>query len=359
MAGVTGHHHPQDPGRGADHRHDHRHDHDHGHDGRHEQGYGHWHGGGALGRVRELVVGHGHDAADRVDSALEASRAGMRCVGWSFAGLTGTALLQAAVVAVSGSVALLGDTLHNFADGLTAVPLAIAFTVGRRAATRRYTYGFGRAEDLAGLVVVALIALSAVAAGWEAVLRLLHPRQVSALPLVAAAALIGFAGNELVARYRIRVGRRIGSAALVADGLHARTDGFTSLAVLLGAGGVALGVRAADPVIGLLITVAILLVLTDAAREVYRRLMDAVDPALVDRVEQTLRATPEVLGVGEVRLRWIGHQLRAECEITVADAATVVAAHAIAHDAEHRLIHAVPRLTAAFVQPEPPSPAGP
>src|SRR6266496_1449105 len=353
MAGVTGHHHPQDPGRGADHRHDHRHDHDHGHDGRHEQGYGHWHGGGALGRVRELVVGHGHDAADRVDSALEASRAGMRCVGWSFAGLTGTALLQAAVVAVSGSVALLGDTLHNFADGLTAVPLAIAFTVGRRAATRRYTYGFGRAEDLAGLVVVALIALSAVAAGWEAVLRLLHPRQVSALPLVAAAALIGFAGNELVARYRIRVGRRIGSAALVADGLHARIDGFTSLAVLLGAGGVALGVRAADPVVGLLITVAILAVLRQAAREVYRRLMDAVDPALIDQAEYTLRATEGVLDAGQVRMRWIGHQLRAECEVIVDGASSAVAAHKVAVDSEHALIHAITRLTAATVHASP------
>ncbi|SRR6266487_4194075 len=353
MAGVTGHHHPQDPGRGADHRHDHRHDHDHGHDGRHEQGYGHWHGGGALGRVRELVVGHGHDAADRVDSALEASRAGMRCVGWSFAGLTGTALLQAAVVAVSGSVALLGDTLHNFADGLTAVPLAIAFTVGRRAATRRYTYGFGRAEDLAGLVVVALIALSAVAAGWEAVLRLLHPRQVSALPLVAAAALIGFAGNELVARYRIRVGRRIGSAALVADGLHARTDGFTSLAVLLGAGGVALGVRAADPVVGLLITVAIAVVLRDAARQVYRRLMDAVDPHLVAAAEASVRATSGVEDVDELRLRWIGHSLRAEVEIVVDPTLSLVAAHRVAHDAEHRLLHDVPRLAAALVHAHP------
>jgi len=206
-------------------------------------------------------------------------------------------------------------------------------------------------------VIVAVIAASSALAGYEALRRLLHPATVSHLPYVAAAALVGFAGNEIVARYRITVGRRIGSAALVADGLHARTDGFTSLAVLLGAGGVAIGWRWADPVVGLLITVAILLVLTDAAREVYRRLMDAVDPALVDRVEQTLRATPEVLGVGEVRLRWIGHQLRAECEITVADAATVVAAHAIAHDAEHRLIHAVPRLTAAVVHAEPDSAA--
>jgi len=332
MAGVTGHAHD--------------------HDGPH----GHGHGGlghGVLGWVRGLVLGHGHDPADRVDSALEASRAGMRCLGWSFAGLTVTALAQAAVVAVSGSVALLGDTLHNFADALTAVPLGIAFTVGRRAATRRYTYGFGRAEDLAGLLVVVLIALSAVAAGWEAVRRLLHPQQVGALPLVAAAALVGFVGNELVARYRIRVGRRIGSAALVADGLHARTDGFTSLAVLLGAGGVALGVPAADPAVGLLIAVAIAAVLRDAAREVYRRLMDAVDPRLVATAEASARATGGVEDVDELRLRWIGHSLRAEVEIVVDPALSLVAAHRVAHEAEHRLLHDVPRLSAALVHAHP------
>jgi cation diffusion facilitator family transporter len=170
---------------------------------------------------------------------------------------------------------------------------------------------------------------------------------------VAGAAAIGFAGNEIVARYRITVGRRIGSAALVADGLHARTDGFTSLAVLLGAGGVAIGWRWADPVVGLLITVAILFVLNGAAREVYRRLMDAVDPALVDTVEATLRATSGVIGVGAVHLRWIGHQLRAECEIIVDAELNVARAHAIAVDAEHRLIHAVPRLTAALVHADP------
>jgi cation diffusion facilitator family transporter len=121
---------------------------------------------------------------------------------------------------------------------------------------------------------------------------------VTHLWAVAVAAVIGFVGNELVARYRIRVGRQIGSAALVADGLHARTDGFTSLAVLVGAAGVALGWKWADPVVGLLITLAIVLVLRDAAAEIFRRLMDAVDPHLVARVEETLRRTPGVLGLG-------------------------------------------------------------
>jgi len=256
-------------------------------------------------------------------------------------------------VVLSGSVALLGDTLHNVADALTAVPLGVAFLLGRRAPTRRYTYGFGRAEDLAGVLIVVVIAASAAAAGYEAVRRLLNPAEVTHLPYVAVAGLVGFAGNEIVARYRIRVGRRIGSAALVADGLHARTDGFTSLAVLLGAGGVALGWQWADPVVGLAITAAILLVLKDAAREVYRRLMDAVDPALVDTAEATLRGTPGVRDVGAVQLRWIGHQLRAECEIAVDAGLSIGEAHAIAVDAEHRLIHSIPRLTAALVHADP------
>ena len=284
---------------------------------------------------------------------MEASSEGTRALWLSLGVLAVTAAIQAAVVAVSGSVALLGDTLHNAADALTAVPLGIAFLAGRRPATRRYTYGYGRAEDLAGVVIVALIAASSALAAYEAVTRLAHPERVSNLTAVAAAALAGFAGNELVARYRIRVGRKIGSAALVADGLHARTDGFTSLAVLIGAGGVALGWTWADPVVGLVITAAILSVLCQAAREVGRRLMDAVDPALVDQAEHTLLATPGVLDVGLVRLRWTGRQLRAECEIAVSGDITAIDAHEIAVNAEHGLRHALPRLSAVLVHTDP------
>lgn len=277
----------------------------------------------------------------------------MRALWVSLAVLGVTALAQAVVVAVSGSVALLGDTVHNAADALTAVPLGIAFVLGRRVATRRFTYGYGRAEDLAGIAIVLTIAASAAFAAWAAVDRLLDPRPLTHVPAVAVAALVGFAGNEWVARYRIRVGRAIGSAALVADGLHARTDGFTSLAVLLGAGGAALGWQLADPVVGLAITAAIVLVLRDAAREVFRRVMDAVDPALVDRAEQALREVAGVREVGEVRLRWIGHRLRAEVVVVVDGDVTVRAAHAVAVEAEHALLHAVPRLTAALVHADP------
>jgi cation diffusion facilitator family transporter len=336
--------HPHD---GRPHGHDQRHDHDHDHD--HDRA-------GLAGLVSRVVHGlrpHSHEASEQVDAALEASAEGLRVLWTSLGILAGTAVVQAVVAGLSGSVALLGDTLHNAADALTALPLGVAFIVGRRPPDRRYTYGYGRAEDLAGIVVVALIAASSALAAYEAVSRLAHPHRVTGLAAVAVAALVGFAGNELVARYRIRAGRRIGSAALVADGLHARTDGFTSLAVLLGAGGVAAGWEWADPVVGLLITVAILAVLWQAAREIYRRLMDAVDPALVDQAEQVLRATPGVLGTGQVRLRWIGHQLRAECEITVSGGATAVEAHEVAVRAEHGLLHALPRLSAALVHADP------
>ncbi|MFD5028959.1 cation diffusion facilitator family transporter [Streptomyces sp. NPDC058220] len=311
-------------------------------------------------RAGHLLTPHSHTAADRTDRALEASAKGMRTLWTSLAVLGVTAAAQLAVVVLSGSVALLGDTVHNAADALTALPLGVAFVLGRRAANRRFTYGYGRAEDLAGLVIVLTITASAGFAAWTAVDRLLNPREISYLPAVAAAAVIGFLGNEWVARYRVRVGREIGSAALVADGLHARTDGFTSLAVLLGAGGAALGWRLADPIVGLVITAAILLVLRDACREVFRRIMDAVDPALVDTAELTLERVPGVRAVSELRLRWIGHHLRAEVAIVVDGELTVRAAHQVAVDAEHALLHAVPRLAAALVHADPaPVPGAP
>jgi cation diffusion facilitator family transporter len=260
---------------------------------------------------------------------------------------------QGAIVVLSGSVALLGDTLHNLADALTALPLWVAFRLGRRARSERYTYGYGRAEDLAGLAIVLAIVASTAVAGFESLRRLRDPQPVGYLGAVVAAGLIGFAGNEAVAQYRIRVGRRIGSAALEADGLHARTDGFTSLAVVAGAIGVALGWERADAVVGLVITVAILVVLRSAARDVYRRLMDAVDPALVDRVRQVVAGVPGVEEVEDVRIRWIGHRLRAEVSIAVDPGSTVVEGHTVADDALHELLHDVPKLSAANVHVSP------
>lgn len=339
----------------------HGHGHAHGQEHGDADGHGHTHGDTEPGSiwhslrhaVSGILGGHSHDVADRLDAELEANRQGRRAlfVGLGILGLT--FFLQAVVVAMSGSVALLGDTLHNFTDALTAVPLLVAFRLGKRAPTSRYTYGYGRAEDIAGLFVLAMIALSVVLAGYEAIDRLIHPRPLEHLWLVAIAGVIGFAGNELVAAYRIRVGRRIGSAALVADGLHARTDGFTSLAVVCGAAGVALGWQSADAVVGLLIAVAILGVLRSAIREVGSRLMDAVDETLVETAKAAVADIDGVVGIESLRIRWIGHTLRAEVDLDVDPDLTLLDAHEVAHHAEAHLLARVPRLTAATVHTSP------
>jgi cation diffusion facilitator family transporter len=225
--------------------------------------------------------------------------------------------------------------------------------VGRRAPNRRYTYGFGRAEDLAGIAIVAMIAASTVVAAYEAINRLMHPHPITGAGWVMGAGAVGFVGNEVVAVYRVRVGRRIGSAALVADGMHARSDGFTSLAVVVGAVAVVAGAPRADPIVGLVITAAVTVVLLGATRTIYRRLMDSVDPALVDQVERVLRDVPGVQGVDAVRIRWVGHELRAEIQISSDPGLSLVEAHAIAEDAHHRLLHEVSRLAEAVIHTSP------
>jgi cation diffusion facilitator family transporter len=326
------------------------------HAGHHHVGHHHRHG--LRGLIDSVRRPHSHDPIDSMDTALQTSREGMRALKISLAVLALTASIQVVIFAISGSVALLADTIHNFADALTAVPLGLAFWLGRRPPTRRYTYGFGRAEDLAGIFIVLMVAGSAVVVGWQSVDRLLHPQPVSHVGWVMAAGLVGFAGNELVARYRIRVGRTIGSAALEADGYHARTDGFSSLGVVAGAIGVALGWPAADPIVGLAITVVILLVVKNAARDIYRRLMDAVDPALVDQIRTVLAATPGILAVDGVRVRWVGHELHAEVEVTSDADVSLATAHTIAEEARHHLLHQVRRLSSITIHTSPTSRPG-
>ncbi|TPX03191.1 cation transporter, partial [Schumannella luteola] len=295
------------------------------------------------GLLHDVFVPHSHDAADAMDDALESNARGIRAVKISLVVLGITALAQLAIVVVSGSVALLADTVHNFSDALTAVPLWVAFALGCRAATRRHTHGFGRAEDLAGLFVVAMIALSAIVAAVESVLRFIEPRPVEHLEWVLAAGIVGFAGNEIVAVYRIRVGRRIGSAALVADGVHARADGFTSLAVVIGAVGVMLGFPLADPIVGLVISLAIVVLLMGTVRSIGGRLMDAVEPSHVDALERALTGTPGVRGASELRLRWVGHRLVGSALVHV-DGDALSEGLRIAHRAEHAAEHALPQL---------------
>jgi cation diffusion facilitator family transporter len=250
-------------------------------------------------------------------------------------------------------VALFADTVHNFSDALTAVPLWIAFAMSRRAATQRYTYGFGRVEDLAGLFVVTAIAISALVAAVEAVRRLINPVALSHLSWVIAAGLVGFVGNEVVAVYRIRVGRRIGSAALRADGMHARADGLTSLAVVAGALGVGMGFPLADPIVGLVIAGAIGVVLIVAARDVFGRLLDRIDPEYLDTARTVLSGQPGVRGVRRLRMRWVGHRLEADTELDVDPSLSLADAHAVAHTAEHELAHAIPKLGSVVVHAYP------
>jgi cation diffusion facilitator family transporter len=305
-------------------------------------------------------AGHGHHghAHGIVDPTISTTARGLWAVKWSFVALFATALLQLAVVVLSNSVALLADMIHNLGDAATAIPLGVAFLFARRAPTRRFTFGFGRVEDLAGLAVILTITASAAVAAYEAIHRLMHPQPVSHVGAIVAASIVGFVGNEAVAIFRIRVGKQIGSVALIADGYHARTDGWTSLAVLVGATGVHLGYPQADPIVGLVITVAILGVVRESVKMVFARMLDGVEPEVIDRVHTIACEVQGVTGVTDVRARWVGHRLRAEVNVSVGPELTVQAAHEIAKEVEHHLQHHLPFLSGAIIHLDPVTEAG-
>src|SRR5215208_2896785 len=304
--------------------------HEHGRPDAHGVGHGNGHDG----------HGHGHGHGG-VDPAILRSREAMRTLWLSLAVLGVTAAFQVVVVVLSGSVALLADTVHNVGDALTAVPLGIAFLLLRRPPTERLTYGWGRAEDFAGLAVIVIILFSAVYAAYESVARLIDPAPPSHLLATAIAGAVGFVGNEWVAVYRIRSGKRIGSAALVADGYHARVDGFTSLAVVLGVAGVAAGFELADPIVGIAISFVILRIVWQSMRAIGLRAMDGVEAGTIDAIAQSVRGVDGVREVAEVRARWLGHGIRAEVTIGVSPSATVAEAHELADRVRHELSHDV------------------
>jgi len=301
--------------------------------------------------------GHGHTHG-AVDPSIATSERGIWAVKWSLVALFVTALLQLGVVILSGSVALLSDTIHNFGDAATAVPLWIAFALTRLGTSRRFPFGYGRVEDLAGVVVVLIILFSALVAGYQAIERLINPQPVGFLGALAAAAIVGFLGNEAVAIFRIRVGRQIGSAALVADGYHARTDGWTSLAVLIGAVGVWLGCPLADPIVGLLIAAAILVIVWQSGKMVFARLLDVVDPSVMDEIRSAAARVEGVEDVAEVRARWVGHRLRAEVNVAVNPEASVAEGHEVAREVNHRLLHELGYLETAVVHVDPAQESG-
>ena len=307
--------------------------------------------------------GHGHDHPHRhshgiVDPAIASTDRGMRALKWSFLGLLATALFQLVVVVISGSVALLADTIHNFADAATAIPLAIAFAFARLKPSRRFPYGYGRVEDLAGVLVVVTILVTALIAGYESGLRLLRPQPVGHLWAVAVASVVGFLGNEAVALFRIKVGREIGSAALMADGYHARADGLTSLAVLGGAAGVWLGYPLADPLVGLLINVAILHLVWQSAHAVFTRMLDGVDPEVLEAAEHAAKDVPSVRDVAEVRARWIGHRLTLELNVAVNPDLSVTDGHGVAKEVRHQVLHHVAHVSGVTVHVDPATESG-
>jgi cation diffusion facilitator family transporter len=300
------------------------------------------------------IFSHHHDHRGLAsEQAFQQNQEGIRTVWIALAILLATAVLQMVIVYFSKSVSLFADTAHNIGDGLNSIPLLIAFYLARRIPTRRYNYGFGRAEDVAGILIVLSIAVSAVVVFSQSIQRLLDPQPLTHLGWVAAAALIGFFGNEMVAILQIRVGRKIGSAAMVADGLHARTDGLTSLAVLLAAAGTWFGYPILDPLIGFLIGIAILMITWDAMKTIWYRLMDAVDPELIKRAETVISTNEDVLEVRRVRMRWVGHGLHAGVVISVDPDLKTAASHQIAEQVRHALFHEFPELTDISVHVDP------
>jgi cation diffusion facilitator family transporter len=314
---------------------------------------------GFSGQGAHSHAGHGHDHGGHgkhghthgvIDPSLTSSGRGVWAIKWSFIILAITAALQLGVVILSDSVALLADTIHNIGDATTAIPLWVAFVLARRRPSARFNYGLGRVEDMAGILIVLIILFSAIVAGYEAIDRFVHPHSIQLLEWVAVAGVIGFIGNEAVAIFRIRVGREMNSAALIADGYHARTDGLTSLAVVIGAAGVWAGFPLADPIIGLLITVTIFGIVWQSAKAVVTRSLDGVDPEFAQEIHHAAGHVKGIDKIVDVKARWLGHKLHADVTIAVDDKLTVAEATSIAADLQNELHEHLPPLGTVTVQ---------
>ncbi|MFN0218217.1 MAG: cation diffusion facilitator family transporter [Hyphomicrobium sp.] len=299
------------------------------------------------GNGNEKHHGHTHGV---IDPTIATTERGIWAIKWSFVILAFTAALQIIAVLATGSVALLADTIHNVADATTSIPLWIAFKLAQRKPTATFTYGYGRVEDLAGIAIVLVILFSALVAGYQSIERLIHPEPIKFLGWVALAGLVGFIGNEIVAVFRIRVGREINSAALIADGYHARTDGLTSLAVVAGAIGVWLGFPLADPIIGLLITLAIFGIVWQSAKAVLTRMLDGVDPAIIDEIRHSAAHISGIEQVLDVKARWLGHKLHADVAILVDETMPVAKADALRIALKRELLAQVPALSVVNIR---------
>lgn len=246
------------------------------------------------------------------DDAAERRQAN-RAIAVSAIGLALTGLVELAIALLSGSVALLGDALHNLSDVSTSVLVFVGFRASRKVPTERYPYGYERAEDLAGIGVALVIWGSAAVAAFESVNKLLRHGGTGYVGWGIAAAVVGIAGNQLVARYKLLVGKRIRSATMVADAKHSWLDALSSAGAMLGLIGVALGWAWADAVAGIVVTGFICHVGWEVTSDIAHRLLDGVDPEIITTAESVAAAVPGVTHA-HARARWTGRTLRVEVE---------------------------------------------
>ena len=280
-------------------------------------------------------------------------RLAMRAIVVSSAGLLLTSSFELAITVLSGSVALLSDAIHNLGDVFTTVGVYIGFRLSRRSGTTRYPYGFGRAEDLAGIVILLAIWSSAVLAGWQSYEKLVSGRGTSHLALGMVAAVIGIIGNQLVARYKLRVGREIKSAPLLVDARHSWLDTIASAGALAGLIGVAAGLRIADPLAGFAITLLIIHIGVDATRDVARRLMDENDEAVAEAIAHVASHVRGVVRVDDVRARWLGREVEARVRVGLPVETSFTDAHEVAHRVRDAVRRDVPDLRDVVVEPVP------
>lgn len=357
------HPHPHDDGhgRGEGHDHPHPHDHDHGdgdghdHPHPHDHGHGHdhIHGTGFWAQLKHAITPHSHDASEAIQTAEEARSDGIRTAWIGLVGMLAVAAAQVFIVAISGSVGLLADTVHSLGHAVTTIPLIIAFKIGARQATKRYPYGYRRAEDLVGILICLVIFASAMIILYESIDALTNPRPLTNLVWVFAAGVVGFLGNEIVAIYRIRGGKRIGSAALIAEGQHARADGFTSLAVAVGIAFAWWGYPQVDAIVGLFIALVILGIMVSSLRQVIRRLMDGVDPSTIDQLKKVVAAVPGVQGIGQTRARWSGHRISAETVVEIDPTLSVSSGHEVVEAVQQAVRTTVRHVDDVFVEIRP------
>jgi cation diffusion facilitator family transporter len=305
------------------------------------------------GKSREF--GHVHGV---IDPAIISTERGIWAIKWSFYVLLPAAIFQLIIVLFSGSVSLFADSIHNFGDVATAIPLWIAFIFALKDPNKTFTYGYGKFEDLAGVAIVIIILISAIFSGYESITRFFHPQMLENLWAIALAAIVGFLGNEIVSIFRIRVGKEISSTSLIADGYHARADGFTSLAVLIGVIGAYLGFPLADPIIGIIITILLFRIVWQSGKSVFTRLLDGVDPEVVDNIRDALTHVPEVQNVTEVRVRWLGHRLETEINLSVDPKLSVEEAHKIAKKAQKHLLYHLKYLSYTTIHIDPTDASG-